>query len=209
MEVFMSSKIHALFLDVGGVLLTNGWDRKSRKLASETFGFDYAEMDERHHLTYDTYEVGKISLDTYLDRIVFFQPRGFSKDDFVKFMFDQSKPYQGMIDHCTRLKAAHHLKVGVISNEARELTEYRIEKFNLGSFVDFFVSSCFVHFRKPDEDIFKLALDMVQVEPSACAYVDDRPLFVEVARKLGMTSIQHKSLESTIQSLESLGLSAK
>jgi len=205
----MSSKIHALFLDVGGVLLTNGWDRKSRKLASETFGFDYAEMDERHHLTYDTFEVGKISLDTYLDRIVFFQPRSFTKDDFTKFMYDQSQSYPDMIRFCTELKAKHHLKVGVISNEARELTEYRIEKFHLGNFVDFFVSSCFVHFRKPDEDIFKLALDMVQVEPSACAYVDDRPLFVEVARKLGMTSIHHKNLESTQQALESLGLSLK
>lgn len=205
----MTSKIHALFLDVGGVLLTNGWDRNSRKLAASTFGFDYAEMDERHHLTYDTYEVGKISLDTYLDRIVFFQPRSFSKDDFTKFMFDQSKPYSDMIQFCSELKDKHHLKVGVISNEARELTEYRIEKFNLGRFVDFFVSSCFVHFRKPDEDIFKLALDMVQVEPSACVYVDDRPLFVEVARKMGMTSIQHKTVETTRLALESLGLSLK
>ena len=205
----MSSKIHALFLDVGGVLLTNGWDRKSSKLAAETFGFDYAEMDERHHLTYDTYEVGKISLDTYLDRIVFFQPRSFTKDQFTQFMFDQSQPYSEMIQFCKDLKAKHHLKVGVISNEARELTEYRIEKFHLGSFVDFFVSSCFVRFRKPDEDIFKLALDMVQVEPSACVYVDDRPLFVEVARKLGMSSIQHKNLEGTREALESHGLSLK
>jgi putative hydrolase of the HAD superfamily len=205
----MSTHIHALFLDVGGVLLTNGWDRNSRKQAAATFGFDYAEMDERHHLTYDTYEVGKISLDTYLDRIVFFQPRSFSKDDFSKFMFEQSKPYSDMIQYCKQLKATHNLKVGVISNEARELTEYRIDKFALGSFVDFFVSSCFVHFRKPDEDIFKLALDMVQVEPSACVYMDDRPLFVEVACKLGMTSIHHKNIETTRQALESMGLTLK
>ena len=205
----MSSKIHALFLDVGGVLLTNGWDRHSRKLAASTFGFDYAEMDERHHLTYDTYESGKINLGTYLERIVFFRPRSFSKEDFTKFMFDQSKPHSDMIAFCKELKAKHHLKVGVISNEAREVNEYRIEKFGLGSFVDFFVSSCFVHLRKPDEDIFKLALDMVQVDPSACVYVDDRPLFVEVARKLGMSSIHHQNLETTRQALESHGLSLK
>ncbi len=117
------SKIHALFLDVGGVLLTNGWDRNSRKLAASTFGFDYAEMDERHHLTYDTYESGKINLDTYLERIVFFQPRSFSKEDFTQFMFDQSKPHSDMIAFCKDLKAKHHLKVGVISNEAREVNE--------------------------------------------------------------------------------------
>lgn len=201
--------IQALFLDVGGVLLTNGWDRASRKVAASTFAFDYADMDERHHLTYDTFEVGKISLDTYLDRIVFFQKRGFSKDQFKSFMFAQSKAYPDMIDYCKALKAAHNLKVAVISNEARELTEHRIEKFDLGSFVDFFVSSCFVHFRKPDEDIYKLALDMVGVEPGYCAYVDDRPLFVEVAQKLGIQSVHHKGLESTRKALESLGLALK
>jgi putative hydrolase of the HAD superfamily len=201
--------IQALFLDVGGVLLTNGWDRSSRKLAASTFAFDYADMDERHHLTYDTFEVGKISLDTYLDRIVFFEKRGFTKEQFKSFMFAQSKPYPDMIEYCKALKSAFGLKVGVISNEARELTEYRIEKFELGTFVDFFVSSSFVHLRKPDEDIYRLALEMVQVEPHACAYVDDRPLFVEVAKKLGMNAIHHKNIEMTRQALESLGLSLK
>jgi putative hydrolase of the HAD superfamily len=201
--------IQALFLDIGGVLLTNGWSRDSRKRAAETFSLDYAEMDERHHLTYDTYEAGKINLSTYLDRIVFFKPRPFTKDAFTKFMYDQSQPYPDMIEYFTALKSAHHLKVGVISNEGRELSEYRISQFALGSFVDFFVSSAFVHFRKPDEDIFRLALDLVQVKPSACVYVDDRPLFVEVARKLGMTSLRHENLEGTRRALDSLGLSLK
>jgi putative hydrolase of the HAD superfamily len=202
-------EIHALFLDVGGVLLTNGWDRSSRKLAAATFAFDYSDMDERHHLTYDTFEVGKISLDTYLDRIVFFEKRGFTKDQFKAFMFAQSRPYPDMIEYCKALKSAHGLKVAVVSNEARELTEYRIEKFELGTLVDFFVSSCFVHFRKPDEDIYKLALDMVQVSPRHCAYVDDRPLFVEVARKLGMNVVHHKNIETTRQALDQLGLALK
>jgi putative hydrolase of the HAD superfamily len=201
--------IQALFLDIGGVLLTNGWDRSSRKVAATTFAFDYTDMDERHHLTYDTYESGKISLDTYLDRIVFFEKRGFTKEQFKSFMFAQSRPYLDMIEYCKALKAAFNLKVAVISNEAKELTEYRISKFELGSFVDFFVSSCFVHFRKPDEDIYRLALDMVGVKPAYCAYVDDRPLFVEVAQKLGIHSIHHKGLESTRRALDSLGLSLK
>jgi len=198
--------IQALFLDVGGVLLTNGWDRASRKAAATTFAFDYADMDERHHLTYDTFEVGKISLDTYLDRIVFFEDRGFTRDQFKSFMFAQSRPFPDMIDYCKALKSAHRLKLAVISNEAKELTEYRIKKFELGSFVDSFVSSCFVHLRKPDEDIYKLALDMVGVRPENCAYVDDRHLFVEVAAKLGMHAIHHKNIETTRQALEKLGL---
>ncbi len=205
----MPSSIRALLLDIGGVLLTNGWDRTSRKQAAVTFGFDYAEMDERHHLTYDTYESGKISLDTYLDRIVFFEDRAFTRNQFKAYMFAQSQAYPDMIDYCKALKTVHHLKVGVVSNEGRELTEYRIQKFQLGSFVDFFVASSFVHLRKPDEDIYRRALDMVQVRPDHCAYVDDRRLFVEVAGKLGMAAIHHKSLDSTRKALEDLGLVLK
>ncbi len=203
----MPISIRALLLDVGGVLLTNGWDRNSRKNAAATFGFDYADMDERHHLTYDTYESGKISLDTYLDRIVFYENRGFTRDQFKAFMFSQSQPHPDMIGYCEALKSAHGLKIGVVSNEGRELMEYRIRQFGLGGFVDFFVCSAFVHLRKPDEDIYRLALNMVQTQPQHCAYVDDRPLFVEVAGKLGMRALHHKGLDSTRQSLESLGLS--
>lgn len=205
----MSSSIKALLLDVGGVLLTNGWDRSSRKQAAATFGFDYADMDERHHLTYDTYESGKISLDTYLDRVVFFEKRGFTRDQFKAFMFAQSQAHPEMTGYFKALKSAHNLKVGVVSNEGREVMEYRIAKFNLGEFVDFFVCSAFVHLRKPDEDIYKLALSMVQARPEDCAYVDDRPLFVEVAGKLGMRAIAHKGLDSTRQALETLGLPLK
>lgn len=205
----MPAPVRALLLDAGGVLLTNGWDRSSRKEAASAFGFDYADMDERHHLTYDTYESGKINLDTYLDRVVFFEKRGFTKDQFRAFMFAQSQPHPEMIGYCKTLKSAHGLKVGVVSNEGRELMEYRIGHFNLGEFVDFFLCSSFVHLRKPDEDIYKLALDMVQIRAEHCAYVDDRPLFVEVAGRLGMRAIHHKGLDSTRQALEAFGLTLK
>ncbi|HVM31845.1 MAG TPA: HAD family phosphatase [bacterium] len=198
--------IQALFLDVGGVLLTNGWDRKARQATAEKFGLDYADLEERHHLTYDTYEVGKITLETYLDRIVFHQKRAFTREDFRSYMYAQTQPLPGMIDYFTRLKKAHGLKVGVVSNEGRELSEYRINHFNLGALADFFVMSAFVHFRKPDTDIFKLALDIAQVPPRQCLYFDDRPLFVEVARRLGLHAIHHKGLESTQKAVAELGL---
>jgi len=199
-------KIKALFLDVGGVLLTNGWDRKTRQGAAEKFGLNIADLEERHHLTYDTYEVGKITLETYLDRIVFYEKRPFSREDFRSYMFSQTKPHQDMIDYCKALKAAHSLKVGVISNEGRELSEYRINQFQLGDLSEFFVMSAFVHFRKPDTDIFKLALDIAQVPARNCLYLDDRPLFVEVAQRLGMNAIQHKDLASTREAVQALGL---
>jgi putative hydrolase of the HAD superfamily len=199
--------ISALFLDIGGVLLTNGWDRNMRQEAAKTFGLDYEEMNERHHLTFDTYEEGKLSLYQYLNRVVFYQERPFSLEEFKAFMFAKSQPYQQMIDLVCRLKKRYGLKLAAISNEGRELTVYRIQEYDLASFVDFFISSCFVHFRKPDEDIYRMALDIAQVPPEQAVYIDDRPLFVEVAASLGIHGIIHKGLESTRAALAGYDLS--
>jgi len=204
-----SAPIVALFLDVGGVLLTNAWDRPRRKLAADTFGLDYDEMDERHHLTFGTYEEGKLSLDEYLDRVVFYQERPFSREEFKGFMFAQSQPYPDMIELVRRLKARYGLKVAMVSNEGRELMIYRIQKFRLSEFADFFVASSFVHFRKPDADIYHIALDIAQVPPAQMAYIEDRAMFVEVAQDLGLRGIHHTGYATTVKALEELGLSLK
>lgn len=198
--------ITALFLDLGGVLLTNGWDRNSRELAAKTFNLDRKEMDERHHLTFDTYEVGKLTLEQYLSRVVFYEPRSFTKHEFRDFMFAQSKPYPEMIDLVRTLKAQYKLKIAVVNNEGRELNEHRIQNFKLDSFVDFFISSCFVHVRKPDEDIYRIALDIAQVPPEQVAYLDDRLMFVQIAETLGIRGIHHLDFTSTCAKLTSLGL---
>lgn len=200
------TRITTIFTDVGGVLLTNGWGRSSRKKAVEIFKLDPAETEERHHLTFDTYEVGKLSLDEYLERVVFYEDRNFSINDFRGFMFEQSQPYPEMIGLMSSLKKKYKLKIAVVNNEGRELNDYRIKKFKLDSFIDFFISSSFVHFRKPDADIFKLALDVAQVPVNEIVYIDDRPLFVQVAERLGLTGIVHTDIESTAEKLKALGL---
>jgi putative hydrolase of the HAD superfamily len=198
--------IRALFLDIGGVLLTNGWDREARMLAAKTFDLDLEEMDDLHHLNFDTYEEGKLSLEQYMSRVVFHRKRPFTPDQFRKFMLARSKPFPQMIELVRTLKARHGLRIAVVSNEGRELNAYRIRKFKLASFVDCFISSCFVHLRKPDEDIFRMALDIAQVSASQVAYVEDRLQFVQVAKTLGMHAIHHLDYESTRTKLASLGL---
>lgn len=202
----MTTRITTLFLDIGGVLLSNGWDRKARRQAAETFQLDGEEMDERHHLTFDTYEVGKLSLNEYLNRLVFYKERPFSLEDFRRFMFAQSRPLAEMIELVCRLKERHGLKIAAVSNEGRELTEYRVREFQLGNFIDFFIASSFVHFRKPDTDIYCVALDIAQVKPEEVAYLDDRPLFVQVARGLGINGIVHTDSENSRRQLADFGL---
>ncbi|MGB8992363.1 MAG: HAD hydrolase-like protein [Desulfobaccales bacterium] len=202
----MSARITHLFLDIGGVLLTNGWDRHMRRDAAEKFGLDLDDLNDRHKMSFDTYEEGKLNLDTYLNQVVFYQERPFTREDFKNFMFAQSQPKTEMINLVSGLKWKYKLKTAAISNEGRELTVHRIRKFNMASFIDFFVSSCFVHFRKPDADMYRIALDISQADPARSVYIDDRALFVEIAQSLGIIGIHHTGLETTRNTLKDLGL---
>lgn len=204
-----SSTITTLFLDIGGVLLTNGWDHHSRIRAADKFDLDYEEMNERHHLTFDTYEEGKLSLDDYLNRVVFYQKRSFSREAFKAFMYAQSQSFPEMIELMCGLKNQYGLKVAAVSNEGRELTVYRVQQFKLGTFIDFFISSCFVHYRKPDADMYRIALDIAQVDPEQVVYIDDRAMFAEVAQGLDIRGIIHKDYETTRKALEAMGLSLR
>jgi len=199
-------QVTALFLDIGGVMLTNGWDRKAREAAAKNFNLDLAELTDRHRMTFDTYESGKLSLEEYLTRVVFYEDRPFTRDQFRQFMFDQSVAYPEMIALVRELKTKYGLKIAVVNNEGRELNEHRIRSFKLYEFVDFFISSCFVHFRKPDADIWKVALDIAQVPIEQVVYIDDRQMFVQVAEGLGITAICHKKVEQTRAGLAALGL---
>jgi len=198
--------ITTLFLDIGGVLLTDGWSHESSKLAAKTFGLNFKELNKRHSEALGTYELGKLTMEEYLDLVVFYEKRPFTPAQFRKFMFAQSKPYPKMIELVRWLKARYGLKIIVVSNEGHGLNEYRIRYFKLNEFVDSFISSCFVHLRKPDADIFRVALDAAQVSADQVIYIENSPMFVEVAESLGIQSILHTDYKSTRVKLASFGL---
>lgn len=195
-----------LFLDVGGVLLTNGWDERARTAAAAAFALDLDALEQRHRLAFPAYEEGRLALREYLRLVVFDRPRSFSPEAFREFMLAQSKAYPEMIDLVRGLKARHRLRVATVSNEGRELAEHRTARFGLRSFVDVFVSSGVVGRRKPDPSIYRLALDLVQARPEEVVYVEDRALFAEVAASFGVRSITHVSREATERALAQIGL---
>ena len=202
-----SADITTLFLDIGGVLLTNGWDRHIRPRAADHFALDPVDFENRHKLSFDSLERGHCTLDTYLDRTVFHTPRPFTREAFVAFMFEQSQPLPGVIDFFSELKERNGLRVVAVSNENRALNDHRIRHFGLRHLVDCFVSSCYTGFRKPDPDLFRLALDLCQTPAAQVAFVDNTPLFVDIAETLGMHGVRHTSLETTRCRLSDLGLS--
>jgi len=202
----MPIPVTCLFVDIGGVLLSNGWDASIRQRTAAHFQLELDEMEYRHHLTFDTYEEGKITLEEYLGRVVFYQTRPFTRVQFQQFMFAQSKPCPQMIELVRSLKQKYGLKTVVVSNEGQELNAHRIRTFKLDTFLDCFVSSCFVHLRKPDADIFRHALDIAQVQPDQVVYIENTPMFVQIAEGMGIRSILHTDYEITRSQLASFGL---
>lgn len=198
--------ISTLFVDVGGVLLTNGWDHLARKRSAKHFKLNWVEMDERHRFVFETHEEGRLSFEEYLGWVVFYEKRPFTRNQFRDFIFAQSKPFPRMLELVAQLKAQHGLKIVVVSNESREVNAYRIRAFKLDRLVDTFISSCFVQMRKPDIRIFQLALDLAQTAPAQALFIDNTPMFVQIAEGLGMRSVLHVDYDSTRAELSSLGL---
>jgi putative hydrolase of the HAD superfamily len=200
--------ISCLFVDIGGVLLTNGWDHHARRRAVAHFKLSWAEMEERHRLTFEIHEEGKLSFADYLNLVVFYEKRSFTRAQFRRFMCEQSKAFPAMIELVRQLKAKHGLKIVVVSNESRELNAHRIQTFGLDSFVDAFISSCFVGLRKPDANIFRLALDIAQTPAARIVYIENTSMFTSIAEDMGIRSVLHTDYKSTCAKLASFGLEA-
>jgi putative hydrolase of the HAD superfamily len=195
-----------LLSDIGGVLGTNGWDSGIRHDTCRRFGVDPGEIDKRHHLMFDSYERGFLRLDDYLQAVFFAEARTFTLDELRRYIFTGSIAWPENIAFFNQVKTANKLKLGLVSNEGQGITEHRVDKFRLRELADFMVISHCVHMRKPDPQIWQLALDLAQVRPEECIYVDDREIFVTVAAKLGFTAVHHLSLDSTRSQFLALGL---
>ena len=198
--------IRTLFWDIGGVLLTNAWDRSQRVLALAKFQLDPVEFQDRHEMVVSSLERGKISLDEYLDRTIFYRARSFTRDAMKMYMYSLSQPLPGTLDLARSLAASGKYQMATINNESRDLNLYRIETYGLREVFEFFVSSCFVGMRKPEKDIYRLALEISQRKPEECCFLDDRALNLEGVQHLGMHTIQVQNAGQAREELRSLGV---
>ena len=198
--------IRTLFWDIGGVVLTNAWDRSQRDAAMAKFQLDPIEFQDRHEMVVSSFERGKISLDEYLDRTVFYRARSFTKDALKMYMYSLSQPLPDTLALARSLAASGKFVMATINNESREMNLYRIETYGLREIFSFFVSSCYVGLRKPEKDIYRMALEISQRKPEECVFLDDRSLNLECARHLGMHTIQVQGATQARAELKDLGV---
>ena len=187
--------IRAIFWDVGGVLLTNAWDHTERAETLQRFQLDEKEFHARHEMVVSSFERGKITLQEYLDRTVFYRKRSFTAEEFRDYMFSLSQPFPEVLKFAQALAHSGKYFMSTLNNESRELNDYRIEKFGLRNIFRLFLSSCFVGFRKPERDIYRLALETTQIPAEQCCFIDDREINLECAARLGMKTVQMQRLE--------------
>ena len=194
-----------ILFDVGGVLLTNGWDHRERVAVLDQFQLDHAAFEARHAAPYGAWERDAISLDAYLDATVFYEPRNFSRPRFFQAMCAQSQPLaDGALPILRELAAAGKCALGTLNNEAREPNEYRFTTFGLRTYVDFAFTSCYVGLRKPEPAIYQRVLDILGRSAERILFIDDRAENAEAASNAGMRVIRFQGAESLRQSLAQL-----
>lgn len=199
-------EIKALFWDVGGVLLSNAWDRTQRALALQKFKLDEIEFHDRHEMLVSSFERGKINLAEYLDRTVFYRERPFTREEFTNFIYSLSQPDNDALNFARELARSSKYLMSTINNESKDLNLYRIREFGLREIFSVFVSSCYVGLRKPEIGIYQLALEITQQNPEETCFIDDRELNLESAARLGMHTIRMENAKQLQEALAELGV---
>jgi putative hydrolase of the HAD superfamily len=195
-----------LLWDVGGVVLTDGWNQAIRRNAAERFDLDAMDFQKRHEQVEVNFETGRLSLEQYLTHTVFYRLRPFTMNQFKDYMFAQSQPHAEVLAILSRLRQSGRYLLATLNNESLELNLSRIERFGLRRYFALFFSSCFLGVRKPDAGIYRLALRVMQRDPQACLFIDDREINLETARSLGIRTIHYRSPAQLLDELQRGGV---
>src|SRR5262249_32220986 len=134
--------------------------------------------------------------------------RTFTRQAFTEFIFSQSQEFPDSRAVLSSLAQTRKYLLATINNEPLELNLKRIEQFDLRPDLKAFFSSCFLGVRKPDEGIYRLALEVTQRRPEECLFIDDRELNLESARRLGMRTIHFQAAEQLRQALGANGVTS-
>ena len=183
------SHITTLLFDIGGVILTNGWDEVNRREGTEYFKLDFDETERRHNEIFPDFEKGNVSLNKYVEEVIFYKKRNFNREDFINFIKSRTKPYESSIQILEKLSKDKKYLLAAINNESYELNLFRINQFKLYKYFTSFFSSGFLNTRKPEPRIYKIALNVLHKTPSECLFIDDRIENIEEAQKQGIKTI--------------------
>ena len=196
-----------ILFDVGGVLLTNGWDTRERAAAVRNFQLDAADFEARHAAIYEAWERGEISGKAYLNEVVFYEPRDFSRGEFFAFLLAQSQPIpDGALPILEELSTSNRYLLGALNNEAREPNAHRFSRFGLRQYFKVAFSSCYVGLRKPEPAMYRRAIDILGCPPQRILFIDDREENVAGAAAAGIRAVRFTGAAALRADLKSLNV---
>jgi putative hydrolase of the HAD superfamily len=198
-----------ILFDIGGVLLTNGWDHGDREQIFNRFGIDVTDYQERQSKLYEPWDTGRITADQFLSETIFHCPRPFTREEFWQAVLACSQWLEdGALGILEEIVASNRYLVGALNNEPRETNQYRFEHFGLSRWLRVRLSSCYLGLRKPDLAYYRRAIEILGVLPERILFIDDRIVNVEAAQQVGLRALHYEGAQKLRGELEELGVLA-
>jgi FMN phosphatase YigB (HAD superfamily) len=207
--VSSSSYIKTIFWDVGGVLLTNGWDKQQRTDVLGRLGVDLADYESRHEEANYFWERGLSTAEHFFNLTVLNQNPNLTFAELWPQVCAESRIlHPGNLDILGELAASGRYTLATLNNESRELNEYRLDAFRLRSLFDYFICSGYVHEMKPHPGIYRAAVEISGHVAETALFIDDKAENCDAAADLGMQTICFESPRQLRDELAQLGLKA-
>jgi HAD superfamily hydrolase (TIGR01509 family) len=200
----VTGSIRTLFWDIGGVVLTNGWDIDQRTKVLSRLGVDLEAYEEVHERANYYWERGLITAKEFFAQTVLNpNPKLDLTFDIVwKQVCAQSKVlHPECLDILAELKRQGRYRLATLNNESRELNGHRLDAFKLRSLFDYFICSGYVHEMKPLPGVYRSAIDISGFEARTALFIDDKEENCESAKVLGMQTIWFKNPEQLCTAL--------
>jgi HAD superfamily hydrolase (TIGR01509 family) len=205
----VSASIRTIFWDLGGVVLTNGWDPGQRKRVLSRLGVNLEAYEELHDRANYYWERGLLTAKDFFSQTVLLpNPK-------LDLTFDMLWPqvcaaskvlHPECLDMLAELKQMGRYRIATLNNESRELNEYRLDAFKLRSLFDYFICSGYVHEMKPNLGIYKSAIDISGFAASSALFIDDKPENCAAAEAVGMHAIRFESPAQLCTALVEYGI---
>ena len=205
----MEGSIRTIFWDIGGVVLTNGWDKGQRSRVLSRLGVNLEAYEEVHERANYYWERGLMTAKEFFAQTVL------QANPHLDLTFETLWPqvcaeskvlHAECLDMLSELKEQGSYRLATLNNESRELNEYRLDAFKLRSLFDYFICSGYVHEMKPLPGIFRSAIDVSGFAARTALFIDDKSENCAAAEALGMHVICFKTPRQLCTELAGYGI---
>lgn len=198
--------LKTVYFDLGNVLVFFSLPKMLEQMGKCTG----LSSEDVKHLLFNTnlrelYEKGVIHTDDLFKAFQNRSSKPFTLEEFTHSFCNIFTPNLDLWKVVEKLKK-QNIRLILLSNTSECHYNYSAANFPVLNLFDHKVLSYEVGAWKPDEQIFKKALEHAQCDPADCFYTDDIPEFIESARRIGLKGEVYTGVDKLKKDLSKLGL---